>query len=406
MYSCKSTDIETSYSRTISPISIDNLRIPFVDQAEHVGTVRSVHGNLPHVQSRFTAHRKALFAILPVGLARAHRGNPAASLRVHQMYGIPALLSGITTLVLKKSETDLIDQYVKNTLQNLQKLMPRTPPCVVLFLGGHLPGEAHLHLRQLTIFGMICRLEESILHQIADYLLSTARASSGSWFLLIRNLCLQYRLPTPLTLLHHPPTKAQFKSLIKSHIIDYWETQLRSEAKLPSLRYFNPQFMSLTKPHLLWSMCGSNPFEVNKAIVQARMLSGRYLTDQLSRHWTDNSAGTCRIPGCSGQLAGSLEHILLYCPALQTTRTKMVNFCFEIANQSADIQDIVSTVLTSPNHTILTQFLLDCSALPAVINLKQTHGLQPLQHLFRMSRNWCYSIHRRRMELMGLFQFR
>ena len=163
--------------------------------------------------------------------------------------------------------------------------------------------------------------------------------------------------------------------------------------------------MSLTKPHLLWTMCGSNPFEVNKAIVQARMLSGRYLTDQLSRHWTENSTGTCRIPGCSG-LTGSLEHILLFCPALQTTRDKMINLCLQIANDSAEVHDIVSMVLTTTNHTILTQFLLDCSALPAVINLKQTHGLQPLQHLFRMSRNWCYSIHRRRMELMGLFQFR
>ena len=209
VFSCKSTDIEAFYARTISPINIDNLRIPFVEQAEHVGTIRSVHGNLPHLQSRFTAHRKALFAILPVGLARAHRGNPAASLRAHQTYVIPALLSGVTTLVLKKSETDLLDQYVKKTLLNLQKLMPRTPSCVIMFLAGHLPGAAHLHLKQLTIFGMICRLEESSLHKIADHLLTSAKSSSGSWFLQIRQLCLQYHLPTPLALLHHPPTKAQ-----------------------------------------------------------------------------------------------------------------------------------------------------------------------------------------------------
>ena len=81
--------------------------------------------------------------------------------------------------------------------------------------------------------------------------------------------------------------------------------------------------MSLSSPHPIWRAAGS-PFEVSKAVIVARMLSGRYRTDRLARHWTsDNPNGLCRLPGCSGQV-GDLVHILLHCPALAHSREKMI----------------------------------------------------------------------------------
>ena len=39
-------------------------------------------------------------------------------------------------------------------------------------------------------------------------------------------------------------------------------------------------FQSLLKPQQVWTTSSSNSLEVNKAIIQARMVSGHYLTDQ------------------------------------------------------------------------------------------------------------------------------
>ena len=125
--------------------------IKLTEEVEHVGILRSIHGNQAQIQSRFQAYRSQLYAILPVGLSRSHRGNPAASLNAHQTYCLPVLLSGIPPLILKKAEIKLIDQYLSDTLSNLQKLMPRTPTPVIHFLGGHLPAEALMHMRQLSI---------------------------------------------------------------------------------------------------------------------------------------------------------------------------------------------------------------------------------------------------------------
>ena len=67
-----------------------------------MGVVRSIDGNLPHIQNRITAHMRALFSVLPAGLARIQKANPAVSLQ--SVYALPVLLSGIASLNLLESE--------------------------------------------------------------------------------------------------------------------------------------------------------------------------------------------------------------------------------------------------------------------------------------------------------------
>ena len=172
-----------------------------------------------------------------------------------------------------------------------------------------------------------------------------------------------------------------------------------------SMKYFKPEFMSLTRPHTLWSSCGSNPFEVHKAVVQAKMLSGTYITDKLARHRTPNSLGLCSIPGCTGQDVGSLEHILLTCPALSESRNKIVKLCHTVADEHVDIKNILHHSLNQTTSKVV-QFLLDCSSLPQVILLKQKHETNIINRLFYLTRSWCYAIHRCRMNKLGLFHYR
>ena len=162
-------------------IEVEGEKIEFVDEAEHVGLLRSTSGNLAHISSRFAAHRKALAAVLPVGLARGHHGSPAAALRIHNLYATPVLLSGMGSIVLNKAETDMINTFIKQKTQNLQKLMDKTPASVVAFLGGTLPGYALLHLKQFSIFGMITRLQStSILSKHGLQVFSIAKPSAQS----------------------------------------------------------------------------------------------------------------------------------------------------------------------------------------------------------------------------------
>ena len=135
------------------------------------------------------------------GLARGRRTNPVVSLKILALYGTPVLMSGLSSLVLSRKEVSCIDQQYKRTLQNILKLSTTSPSCLVSFIAGKLPGTAILHLRQLSLFGMICRLEGDPLHRLAVQVLLTS-VCKYSWFVQIRELLLLYQLPHPLHLLH------------------------------------------------------------------------------------------------------------------------------------------------------------------------------------------------------------
>ena len=132
---------EVRYAMITSPIKLNNEEKKFSLTAEHVGDLRSTSGNQTTIFARLTAHNAALGAVLHSGMARRHRGNPAASLGVEQLYGLPVLLSGLATLVLTKREEGIIEQHHKETISNLQRLLPCIPTQdQLIFISGSSPS--------------------------------------------------------------------------------------------------------------------------------------------------------------------------------------------------------------------------------------------------------------------------
>ena len=394
----------TDYAKIISPVNINGTFIPFTDSAEHVGIVRSIHGNKPNILARLAAHRRAVFSVLPAGLARGHRGNPAASLRVERLYGVPVLLSGLATMVLSQPEISLIAGPFKQHIEKLLKLHKATPECVVWFLAGCLPAEALLHLRQMSLFGMISRLHQgsNLLADHARHIFATARASSKSWFLQIQNTFLQYSLPHPVTFLDNPPSKASFKSQVSSAVIEHWEQKLRGQASLlDSLKYFSPSFMSLSSTHPIFSTCGSSPYEVSKAVVQARYLSGRARVEALTKHWdTANKEGICPLCRDTDPVLGTLEHLLLSggCPALAEARLSMLSFFNAYMVPRPYLLPLIKPCWSN-DESLTMQFLLDCSIIPSIIRSSQESSEPVMKDLFYMTRTFVFKIYitRRRM---------
>ena len=286
----------------------------------------------------------------------------STSRTILELYGVPVLLSGTASLVLKQAEYNALDHHYKVKLENIQKLHQKTPDCVVHFLAGSLPASALLHLKQLTLFGMISRLPGNILHRIGKYILTTSSDSSKSWFFHKRTISQRYGLPHPLLLLESPLTKTAFKNLIESKVLDYWENSLRESAStLSSLTYFHPNFMSLSVPHPLWTTCEGNPFEIAKSIVVAKLLSGRYRCDKLLKHFSKNNNGNCSL--CQDESEGSIEHLLVLCPALVHCRQNAFNMLEQKENFSDSCKKLIHEVYnTSVNDFV--QLLLDCSVIP------------------------------------------
>ena len=403
--SSKANEPLAEYSKQINPININGFPIDFTSSAVHVGVIRSSSGNLPHILTRITEHKKALGSVLSAGMARGHRGNPSAAIKVEKLYACPVLMSGLASLRLSQTEITSIDNHYKTTLEGLLKLHPKTPSTFVFFISGSLPAIAILHLRQLSLFSMICRLTNDPLNLHARHTLAFSKPSTKSWFHQVREICLQYSLPHPLSLLDDPPKKEQFKKLTKSRVHDFWECKLRKDASsLPSLKYFRPTFMSLDKPHPLWTTAGSSPYEVNKACIQAKMMSGRYRTEKLCRFWSNNKEGFCLSPSCDS-IPEDIEHILSSCQGLETTRQSLRSAWLTNAATNPLIHQLIVRIISASSED-LCQFILDPSTHPDVINLCQIHGNKILDNIFYLTRTWCHTLHKKRLKILGRFNLK
>ena len=321
--------------------------------------------------------------------------------------GVSVLLSGLVPRIFSKPELSLVSQHHRELISNLQRLLPATPRSVIYFLAGSLPGEALLHLRQLSIFGMICRLKNSVSHEVASTLLSSEVVPSKSWIYQIQEHCLQYDLPDPVHQLQDPLQKDAFKRLVKKNVIDYWEQLLRAEAADPrysSLTFFKPEFMSLSSPHPVWTTCGSSPSAIAMATVQARMISGRYRSESLCRHWSKNRDGICLLSPSCVNTPEDIPHILTACSGLSSTRDKLVLYTLKYSARVPTISSLILS-LCSPTNPSFVQFLLDCSCLPEVIEATQLLGQDVLWHLFAITRTWVYTLHKARLRLLGRWNF-
>ena len=90
-------------------------------------------------------------------------------------------------------------------------------------------------------------------------------------------------------ILQDPPSKHEWKQYCKKKVNHYWTIYFQNEyKKRKSLEYFNPEGMSIFDTHPIYSSCMGDPYQTGKAIVQAKMVSGRYPVEK---------SGKARISG-------------------------------------------------------------------------------------------------------------
>jgi len=392
-------DHSAEYWQDVLPISMDGASLPLSAQAEHVGVLHSPGSNLASITVRMAGHTRSLYSVISCGMARNHRGNPSASLRVEACYAAPTLFSGLASLLLSPSEMQVLSVHRRLTLQRLQRLHPRTPAPALHFLSGSLPAHALVHKHQFTLLHMVALLGPSnILYQHGIYVLHNSL--KNSWFTQVRSLSKQYSLPDPIQVMISPPSKKSFKSGVKAAVSSFWRASLIAEAKtLSSLRYMRLPFLPLGQgAHPLWWTCNSSSSAVRSATVMAKMLSGRYRSCWLRRHWTQES-GACRLPGC-GQVPGDVAHLLsAECPALQPHLASTLQHLLDMFAPHPHLLHPVLTALHGDREAVTT-FFLDPSTDPLVIQLVQLYGsVNVLVPLFQASRAWVWSAHRARMRL-------
>ena len=142
----------------------------------------------------------------------------------------------------------------------------------------------------------------------------------------------------------------------------------------------------------MWSLAGSNPYETAKSSVLAKMASGRYRSDWLTRYWSKNRSGCCRAPTCQAT-PGTLEHLLVGCPALNNTRERLYSMWLQRSVMFPSLHANIRTILNSPDTTIV-QFVLEPLAFPEILADYLSNGIHFAHLLSYLTRTYAFNMHR------------
>ena len=118
------------------------------------------------------------------------------------------------------------------------------------------------------------------------------------------------------------------------------------------------------------------------------------------------TSGSCTLPIChqNGPSPGTLEHILLECDDLAPSRRNVFRMWADFLKDKEFLFPIINQYIVYADNEQKVQFILDCSVLPEVIELKQQNGKIILNHLFYLTRTLCFSIHKTRCRLLGTWR--
>ena len=162
--------------------------------------------------------------------------------------------------------------------------------------------------------------------------------------------------------------------------------------------------MSLSRSHPIFTTCGSNPYEIKKAAIQAQFLSGKARVESLTKNWDkSNKDGICQLCKLVEHVPGTIDHILLAggCPALAETRQVMLAHIQAYLVPRPYLFPVFESLWGKEDKTTM-QFILDCSVIPTVIKLSQESENPILHDLFYLTRCYVYKLFVTRRRLLGL----
>ena len=123
------------------------------------------------------------------------------------------------------------------------------------------------------------------------------------------------------------------------------------------------------------------------------MLSGRYRTCWLCRHWSGNTSGNCEVPGCTPRTPGTLAHIATgQCAGLTAATTAAAEQWANFISLNTYLLNLFRSLSEASQEDFLA-FLLNPTTHPEVLSLAQQHGRRAIEDVSFMTRSWLYEAH-------------
>ena len=397
------SEIDRHFYRDTTPWTMGGVTIKVVEDNEHLGQLVSGTSQIEkNIDLRLVKGRGSIFSLLGPAFAYKCLLSPVVKLHLYRTYACPIARSGLSSFTLRQSSLQPLTIFQRKTLRSILKLSKNSSIPAIHFLTGELPIEGKIHRDVFSLFFSIWSNPNTKIYEIVNHLLKMSTANSRTWSIFIRELSKMYGLTDPLQCLKDDaPQKSVHKEHILTKITAFHESELRQNSLSNSnMTYLNVSVTGLRGRHhpALANMLTTH--DVQKSRPHLKMLCKDYYTYEKR---ADQSGGSPHCRSCSGtnqespnnSPAEDLLHILTDCSAYLHIRDRILpEFAFLCLQSKSRLKfnDILS------DRSKLCQFILDPTSLnlDARINLSDPY----LGEFFKLSRDYCYSIHTTRMKIL------
>jgi hypothetical protein len=313
--------------------------------------------------------------------------SPLSNRKMFISYHQPSFLYGTDTMHLNTTDMERIEVKYRKVLKHMLSLPACTTSAAVYLNIGVMPASAQRDVEILGLLGQLamCDSESQNIRSVITNTLTFYGVNFTGWSSLVRKTCHKYGLPDPLQYMQYPWRPDRWRDHCKRTVKDFWEKQLLQTVG-ESLKYMDMDYASLQIPMRVWQMAGLCSVNVRQATVVNWMLLGVYFTREFLHKMKKASSPICS--GCPSQVNETLKHLLLHCEYYQKIRE---SYLPKYIQQNSQLSEIFS------NEDLIVQTILD----PLSSNLPDSvrEGWESAKTVYCLSRQFCYSIHKRREKL-------
>ena len=301
------------------------------------------------------------------------------------LYIQPQILFGLEVTNIPNSEIQTLEKFQRDTMKQIQSLPPSASNAMTYLLLGMLPMEGALDKKVLTTFCSMLRNQESAEYRIIQRQLAMKSDKSKSWVVIVKKLLFKYHLPSAYDLFLDTPSKGSWKSSVNKAVKAYHGRELKEEvAGQSSCKYVNLGLCSMYGTHNVWASTSSNPREVARAAVKAKVLTGTYnLQAKRSKFKSEEGGVLCKM--CNEE-PETREHFLTNCKKAEQIRDRYFPNILELLAEA--IGKYWAEKIWSKNSG-KTQVILDCSR--CVDNRDLQYEIE------RLTRNLIFALHLNRI---------
>jgi hypothetical protein len=302
--------------------------VTITDTFIHLGLQWSKDKKAPDIAQNIQNARRMSYLLMRIGLHGVDGLGPATSLKLIKTYITPRLLHGLEAASLSHKDQTSLETYYRKLLRQIQGLPDGTANEAVYLLLGATPITATFHIKVLTLFGNICRLELTHpLHHLCIRQLAVNNNKS-SWTAQLLEIGNKYGIDIHQQILV-PWPKPLWKRHIKTVVTEFTHEELvKNAAGKSSLKWLITS--SHRQTHPVWQFSGGNTRSLDSANIRARMLVGRYKTQSLLAKYSPDRSAVCHL--CNTEEEDTL-HMVALCPRTSHIRDQALQNLTQVYTQ-------------------------------------------------------------------------